>query len=571
MHPVWEKLRGSAQKAAIVLAGVVLAQAILFWPSLSGQKVLLPLDLLKMEGDLIPMARGEKPAFHNWVRSDLSRTSEPQRRFDAGEIHAGRWPMWRTYLFAGSPEVTPRLSPFWLLAISATSPAILAWVQLLTALVAGVGAYVFCRRVLQVGFQPALIAAWCYPLTGFFVFWQGFFIPYNLAWFPWLLLAVDKTVCAARPWAGAVLGGATFLVLVSGQLDVAGQILLSSGLYAVWCWIDQYVKPRLAERFGAKPSQSEQRPRQGQAAAAPILGPALRAASRWPPVGDSDSSWPGPIFSRSWNTPRPAPAWPGGAKASKSGRPSAWPPCRRSSCPTCTARRKSAAFISSVPGQGNQLESSAAAYAGLLATLLVAPLAWCSRRHRSINVFWLILIVLSLAWVLNIPGLVSLLRMRGLNMLSHNRWTFAASLAIVAMMAEGLESLSQGPLPRRAWFWAPAILTAGVFGYCALRTMAPPELTVPTSNGSIALEDFVRGGGAFGWITDLDDVPRRPKFLRLLFCPLHPAGRAGRRRLDRLASPGQVSTVVCAAVRVPTDGRFALLRVRPHAPNATGR
>ena len=31
------------------------------------------------------------------------------------------------------------------------------------------------------------------------------------------------------------------------------------------------------------------------------------------------------------------------------------------------------------------MESSAAAYAGVLATLLVAPLAWCSRRHRSIN------------------------------------------------------------------------------------------------------------------------------------------------------------------------------------------
>ena len=60
-----------------------------------------------------------------------------------------------------------------------------------------------------------------------------------------------------------------------------------------------------------------------------------------------------------------------------------------------------------VAGQGNQLESSSAAYAGLLATLLLAPLAWCSRRHRSLNVFWLILIVISLAWVLNIPGLVS--------------------------------------------------------------------------------------------------------------------------------------------------------------------
>ena len=59
------------------------------------------------------------------------------------------------------------------------------------------------------------------------------------------------------------------------------------------------------------------------------------------------------------------------------------------------------------------MESSAAAYAGLLATLLLAPLAWCSRRHRAINILWIVLGVISLAWVLDIPVLVSLLRSGG--------------------------------------------------------------------------------------------------------------------------------------------------------------
>src|SRR6202022_51973 len=36
-------------------------------------------------------------------------------------------------------------------------------------------------------------------------------------------------------------------------------------------------------------------------------------------------------------------------------------------------------------GDGNLLESSAATYVGLPATLLLAPLAWCSRRHRALN------------------------------------------------------------------------------------------------------------------------------------------------------------------------------------------
>ncbi len=155
MRAFWEKPRGPAINATIVLAGVVLAQVILFWPSLSGQKVLLPLDLLKLNGDLIPMARGEKPAFHNWVRSDLVRIGEPGRRYDAAEIHSGRWPMWRTFLFGGAPNLSPRLSPFYLLAIFVSSPAVYPWLQLLTALIAGAGTYVFCRRVLQVGFPPA--------------------------------------------------------------------------------------------------------------------------------------------------------------------------------------------------------------------------------------------------------------------------------------------------------------------------------------------------------------------------------------------------------------------------------
>src|SRR5262249_55208768 len=71
---------------------------------------------------------------------------------------------------------------------------------------------------------------------------------------------------------------------------------------------------------------------------------------------------------------------------------------------------------------GNLPESAAAAYTGMSATLLLAPLAWCSRRHRSINLFWLVLSFLALSWVLNIPGMVSLLRLPVLNMFSHNRF-----------------------------------------------------------------------------------------------------------------------------------------------------
>jgi hypothetical protein len=94
----------------------------------------------------------------------------------------------------------------------------------------------------------------------------------------------------------------------------------------------------------------------------------------------------------------------------------------------------------------HQLESSAAIYAGLVATLVVAPLAWCSRRHRSQNWCWLLACVFGLSWCLNLPGFVQLLRLPGLNMMSHNRLVFISSFAIL----RGLRLLGHGKPPSHA-------------------------------------------------------------------------------------------------------------------------
>ena len=85
--------------------------------------------------------------------------------------------------------------------------------------------------MLAVSFWPAAIAAWCYPLTGFFVFWQGYPTGLAVYWLPWILLAVDRTVRGKNPVAPVGLSVVTCLVLVSGHLDIAGQVLLASGLY----------------------------------------------------------------------------------------------------------------------------------------------------------------------------------------------------------------------------------------------------------------------------------------------------------------------------------------------------
>src|SRR5688572_4323233 len=203
---------------------------------------MLPLDLLAQPGIYLPRTpEVAKIVPHDILVSDVLH-QEMQRRFVHAEISAGRLPLWLPYQYSGSPNISPWLSPLMAIAWSTASPVIWAWVHVLEALVAGVGAYVFFRGVLAVGFWPAALVAWCYPMTGFFVFWQGNMTSGAAFWLPWILLAVDRV--ARRP-SGVSIAGltvATALVLVSGNLDVGGQCLFAAGLFGLWRIIEQRVE-----------------------------------------------------------------------------------------------------------------------------------------------------------------------------------------------------------------------------------------------------------------------------------------------------------------------------------------
>src|SRR5947207_11127862 len=190
--------KNRAGRLLIVLAGIIAGQAILYGPTLVGEKILLPLDILASPSVYLPRTpEVEKIIPHDAVLADLVLQFETERRFTAAEIHAGRFPMWTTYQYAGSPLVWPKFSPFILLGCSVLSPFILPWVQLLAALISGLGFYVFARRALGVGYWAATIPAWCYPMTGFFVFWQGFPTCGAAYCFPWLLLEVERRLRAS--------------------------------------------------------------------------------------------------------------------------------------------------------------------------------------------------------------------------------------------------------------------------------------------------------------------------------------------------------------------------------------
>ena len=434
----------------LVLAGIILGQVVLYGPSLTGNKILLPLDILAQAGVYIPQttkAAGLAP--HDMILSDLVYVSEPARRFACSEFHQGRFPLWAPYQYGGVPFVWPKYSPFLLLECLVKSPVILAWVQLLAALVAGVGMYFFCRRTLQVGFWPATVCAWCYPLTAFFVLWQGFTTGLAVCWLPWLFLAVDRTIRGTHPLAAPGLSVVTCLTLISGQIDIAGQALLASGIYAIWCWWRAHPGKWLDRKSSAALARVLLGWGLGFLLAAPHLLPLLEYAQTGSRM----------MHRNAGIEERP---------------PIGWLALPRVVLPELYGTTEKNSACISPTSETNLLESASAAYTGVLATLLVAPLAWCQRRLRAGNLFWLVLAIFGLSWCLNLPGFVPLLRLPVLRMMSHNRLVFLTSFAILALTANGLETLLGGPIQRRWWFWLPAVLLAALCGWCLYRSAVLP-------------------------------------------------------------------------------------------------
>jgi len=458
-----------------VLAGIIFGQCILYGPSLVGRKILLPLDILAQQNVFIPRTPEiASIEAQNPTLTDMVYVYEPNRHFLWSELHAGRLPMWAPFQFCGVPFIWPKFSPFLLLQGCISSPVILSWVQLLSALVAGVGAYLFFRRVLVVGFWPAAFGAWCYPLSGFFVFWLGCPTSLPVCWLPWLFLAVHCVVHRLSPLAPVWLAVTTGLVLVSGFPDVAGQVLLGSGLYGLWqCFSlgDRF-------RFNSDMIKAATHLAGGWALGFLIAAPYLLPVVEYSQTGSR-------IERRgAGNEERP----PIGLAAI----PQVVLPDMYGATRAGTVR-----FLRDHPA-----ESTAAAYAGVLATLLVAPLAFCSRKHLKVNVFWVALVFFALSWCANVPGLVQLLRLPGLNMMSHNRLVFLASFAIIALAVVGLDILAQGLVTWRRWLWAPIGLLAFLCLwslYCILNLPEPIQTQ---------LTKLVLQGKQFGWVHDLEGVER---------------------------------------------------------------
>jgi hypothetical protein len=433
--------------ALVLLVGLVLPQVLLFGPCLTGQKYLLPLDLLTAAGHYLVPNRPDEVVLHNLCYADIVTHNEPDRQFAAAELRAGRLPVWNPYIYGGTPFVVwPKFAPHSLLYCLFPTPVTLAWLQLLKSVVAGLGAYLFFRTVLAVQRCPALVGAWCFPLTAYFILWQGCLMTYAVAGLPWLLLATEAVVRRPTGWGGPLLALTTGLIILSSSSDIAALVLLADGVYGLWRVVAAYVSRRWLMACQAA----------FVLACSWGLGIMLSLPQLLPLIDYSHSS---ARMSQRLAGYEARPPLPFAVALAQVFLPRTYGPLEHG-------------YVQFF--DGNFMESAAGAHVGLIATLFLAPLAWQSRTHRSLNCLWLVWIILGLGWQLDLPGLSQVLRLPYVNVLPYSRFVFAASFGIVAMAVVGLQVLSQS-LQWRKWLWIFPALLAVVGMVCVWRTLYWPD------------------------------------------------------------------------------------------------
>jgi hypothetical protein len=427
----------------VLWAGWLLPQFMLLGPALVGRTVDYPVDLLALPAVYLPNSMKVVP-HHGFELTDMVFCNPEARDFSAKELRAGRLPLWYPQNFAGAPFAGWGVySPFEVPYYLAPSPITVAWIWLLQSVTVGLGMWLFLRRCLDLSYWPAALASWCVPLTGFMTLWHGLSPVAPTCWLLWLFVAINSAV--KKPWGWGCLGVAvlTALVLLAGHVGIAGLVLLTTGLYAVW----RLSEPALKRQWLSVTSSAV------GIGLGWLLGFAIAAPALLPQVEYSRTGSRMDLHSAGIEE-RP----PEGFVA--------LPSIVR---PDVYGGQTRANWLRDPIARTGLLESSSGAYAGLLAALWLAPLAWFHPRLRSLTIFMTVLVVVSLAWTLNVPGIVDFLRskpMRPLLSLSYNRWVFATSDAILILAAIGLDALRLRT-PRFRWGWSvPMIVTAVFFGWC---------------------------------------------------------------------------------------------------------
>ena len=484
----------------VLWSGWLIPQILLLGPAFIGRTVDLPVDLLAYPHTYLPATPEYADVQHHGREVfDLIFLYHEAREFSASELKAGRLPIWQPANYAGAPfAVWPKYSPFELVYYLAPNPVMLAWIALLQALTVGLGMWLFLSRSLKLSYWPAALGSWCAPLTGFITVWHASLPLGPVLWLPWLLWAVEGAV--KNPWGPRTLGVAfvTGLMLLTGHPGMGGLVLLTTGMYFLWTLATERLfrkewRPAAASMIGVTLAWLV-----GFLIGAPYLIPLLDYGKTGYRMDIRDTGF----------VERP----PEGLE----GIPTIfWP---------CVNGGETHAHTTRIAPRSTLIEGTAGAYAGLLAAFWLAPLAWCQRRLRAQTLFLTLLVIVSLGWALNIPGIADVLKskaLRPLASLSFNRWVFATSDAILILAAIGLDSLIAA-LPRfRRWWLIPMLAPAGYCLWCLYQFVRlTPELDRQGFSLCFLLGAAFCVAALLGWATTFHSGPFLKRMRVAVICLL---------------------------------------------------
>ncbi|MHB1774159.1 MAG: hypothetical protein ACYCST_21015, partial [Acidimicrobiales bacterium] len=319
--------------------------------------------------------------------------------------------------------------PLWILPFH-FALGFIAWLRLF---IAAFGAYALARRF-TLGFWPSLLAGISFGLCAFNIDWVGHqTLVASSCWLPWLVLMVDRVVCALRRADVALLAVAAGLVANGGHPGTEVQVMAAGLLYAIvrTCTLED-------------PNPTQRLWRLAAVVGGMVLGGALMAVVDWPVLLASRGT--------------------AGALAREGGGPTLpWSALKTALFPGWWGRPSEMNY----GGPTNYVERTA--YAGTIG-LLFASLALARRSRWRQKLPLLLIGMLGLMVAFGVPVVHSVVvKLPLFSSVEDARMHFWFEFTVAMLAAFGLQSLlDAGRTPRTAWLVAGAGLLCAVVALIAV-------------------------------------------------------------------------------------------------------
>ncbi len=216
---------------------IIISELIFFHQAIISDKVILPLDILKV---YYPWRYHQQPLPGqeiNLILFDEVLEFLPWRHFAAKSLSSGIIPLWNPYNFCGSPFVGVLQSGIfyplnWLLFCfdDLLMPNLSAFIH---TFLAGIFMFVFCRYW-GISFAASSISslAWCY--SGFLILWLGHPHSKVACYTPLLFLLGDKLIIRGRLLSSLLLSLAVALNIVIGHAETTMHIITALFVYVIF-------------------------------------------------------------------------------------------------------------------------------------------------------------------------------------------------------------------------------------------------------------------------------------------------------------------------------------------------